>query len=98
MSTISYASLERLEGNYAVCEVEQISILDSRVGDFSKACYMADIPVNMFGDRGIPIREGNVYSVEHDGTKVSKVIRIEEAETVRRREWLQTVIRKNNNR
>ena len=33
---ISYASLERIEGEYAVLEVEKISFFESKVGDFSK--------------------------------------------------------------
>ena len=91
MNMISYASLERFEGNFAVCEVEQLSILDSIIGDFSKECYMADVPVNLFTEKGISLCVGNVYSVEHDGTHVIEVIRVEEAETVRRKEWLQSI-------
>ncbi len=94
MNMISYASLERFEGNYAVCEVEQLSIFDSIIGDFSKECYMADVPTELFDEKGISMIIGNVYSVEHDGSKVIQIIRLEEAETQRRVEWLQALGKK----
>ena len=90
MNMISYASLERFEGDYAVCEVEQVSILDSIVGDFSKECYMADVPLSLFKVKGIPTKIGSIYTIEHDGRKVIQIIRLEEAETQRRIDWLQT--------
>ena len=94
MNMVSYASLERFEGDYAVCEVEQISIFDSFIEDFSKECYMADVPVSMFYERNISANVGNVYSVEHDGSNVIDIIRLEEAETNRRIEWLKSIGRK----
>lgn len=91
MELISYASLERFEGDYAVCEVEQLSIIESVVGDFSKECYMADVPANLFYEKNIPMNVGNVYSVVHDGENVKEVIRLEEAEKNRRVAWLQAL-------
>lgn len=91
---ISYASLERFEGDYAVCEVEQLSIFESIVGDFSKECYMADVHVTMFSEKGISANIGNVYSVEHDGEKVLRIIRLEKNETKRRMEWLKSMGKK----
>ena len=91
---VSYASLERFEGDYAVCEVEQISIFFCFLEDFSKECYMADVPVSMFYERNISANVGNVYSVEHDGSNVIDIIRLEEAETNRRIEWIKSIGRK----
>ena len=91
MELISYASLERFEGDYAVCEVEQLSIFESVVGDFSKECYMADVPANLLDEKNIPMNVGNVYSVVHDGENVKDVIRLEEAEKNRRVAWLQAL-------
>lgn len=86
---ISYASLERIEGEYAVLEVEKISFFESKVGDFSKECYMVDIPISFFYDKCISVKTGSVYSVEHDGKNVTEVIRLEDEETRRRIKWLE---------
>ena len=91
---ISYASLERFEGDFAVLEVEQLSIFESVVGDFSKECYMANVPVKLFHEVKLPLNTGTVYSVEHDGKQVNEVLRVEEAETNRRIEWLQAIGKK----
>lgn len=85
---ISYASLERIEGEFAVCEVEKISFLCSVVGDFSKECFTASIPLNFFTDKGITLENGNVYSVIVEGEDVKEVVRYENAETRRRKEWI----------
>ena len=86
---ISYAAIEMVLDDQVVCEVENISVDDSKVDDVSKEFYMANIPVEMFTSNGISIMEGNVYSVEHDGTNVVKVIKFEEEEQKRRAEYLQ---------
>ncbi|MBR3720854.1 MAG: hypothetical protein IKN09_03855 [Clostridia bacterium] len=91
MNMLSYASLERIENGFAVCEVEQVSVFDSTVGDFSKECYMADIPLALFEESYVQPVEGHVYSVEHDGKNVTKVVRYEESETQRRINWLQSI-------
>lgn len=88
---VSYASLERVEGDYAVCEVEQLSVLDSQIGDFNKQCYMVNIPIEMFVNSGVSMLVGKVYSVVHDGPEVFKIIRIEKEETKRRKEWLKSL-------
>lgn len=88
---VSYASLDRLEGDYAVFEVEKLSIIDSKIGDFSKECFMADIPVTKFIDNKISLLTGNVYSVEHDGENITKLLRLEKEETKRRKEWLKSL-------
>ena len=86
---ISYASLERIEGEYAVLEVEKLSVFASIVGDFSKECYMVDVPISFFYDKCISVKTGSVYSVEHDGKNVTEIIRLEEEETRRRIKWLE---------
>lgn len=91
MEIMSYASLERFEGNYAVCEVEQCSVFESVVGDTTKKTYMADVPVKLFIDRNISMKVGGVYSVLHDGVNVKKVVRAEEYERERRILWMQSL-------
>lgn len=90
---ISYASLERIEGEFAVCEVEKISFLYSVVGDFSKECFTANIPLNFFTDKEITLENGNIYSVIVEGEDVKEVIRYENAETRRRKEWIMLIQR-----
>lgn len=87
MNIVSYASLERVEGDNAICEVEQLSILESQVGDFNKKCYMVNIPLEKFVKLGVSILEGKIYSVVHDGSMVDAVLRLEKDETKRREEW-----------
>ena len=91
MNKVSYASLERVEGDYAVFEVEQLSIFESKVGDFSKECYMINVPLEMFVKLGISILEGKVYSVLHNGSEVHAILRLEKGETKRREEWLKSL-------
>ena len=55
---------------------------------------MADVPSALFEENNISMEIGNIYSVEHDGEKVIKVIRIEKDETKRRKEWLKSLGKK----
>ncbi len=90
---ISYASLERIEEEFAVCEVEKIFFFNSIVGDFTKECFTANIPLNFFNDKGITVQNGNVYSVVVENEEVKEVLRYEEAETRRRKEWISSIQR-----
>lgn len=90
---ISYASLERIEEGFAVCEVEKIFFFSSIVGDFTKECFTANIPLNFFNDKGITVQTGNVYSVVVENEEVKEVLRYEEAETRRRKEWISSIQR-----
>ena len=90
---LSYASIDRIEGDYIVCEVEQIPCTDARVDDFvCISCFMADVPKGMFDYKGLPAKEGNIYKVLHNGETVDEVIGIDEAEKNRRMRVLNSMM------
>jgi hypothetical protein len=82
---LSYATIDRIEGDYAVCEVEQVPCTDARVDDYiCISCFFTDVPKTLFTFKGLPIKEGNVYAVLHNGETVEEVKNIDEAEKKRR--------------
>lgn len=82
---LSYLTIDRVEGDFAVCEVEQIPCIDARVDDFiCISCFMADVPKAMFTSKGLQIKEGNVYTALHNGETVDEVCTIDDAEKKRR--------------
>lgn len=90
---LSYASIDRIEGNYVVCEVEQVPYTDARIDDFvCISCFMTDVPKGMFEFKGLPIREGNIYRVLHNGETIDEVVCIDEAEKNRRLKVLNNLI------
>lgn len=82
---LSYMSLERIEGDYAVCEVEQIPTTDARTDDFCCiSCFRVDIPISTFHNMGIPVEVGGIYTVYHNGESVDEIHSIDHAEKARR--------------
>ena len=90
---LSYMSIERVEGDFAVCEVEDLPLEDSEVDDFfDKPCFMCDIPKAMFEENGFPIEEGLVFTVNHDRDKIEAICSIDEQERMRRIEILEYLL------
>ena len=89
---LSYATIDRIEGDYVVCEVELVPCIDARVDDFvCISCVMSDVPKAMFIYKGLPIKEGNVYTVHHNGETIDEVTGIDEAEKNRRLKCLNSL-------
>ncbi len=87
---LSYMSVDRVEGDFVVCEVENIPMLDANLVDFlDKPCFMADVPKAMFIAKGMSPKEGQIYTVIHNGEKVDSVCGIDEKERKRRMEILE---------
>ena len=89
----SYASIDRIEGDFAVCEVEMIPIEESKTADFaSKETEMMDVQVinirNVVGD----FSEGDVLVVEHDENEITEIWSKDEEEKQRRVELLEKMI------
>lgn len=85
MKMISYMSLSSVSEKFATGEVENISIYDERpekAGDIE--CYMVDIDTEMLTEKGLPVGEGYIYSVLHDGENIDKILCLEVAEWIRR--------------
>ena len=67
----SYASIDRLESNFAVCEVELLPMEESRPEDFaSKFTVMLDVSLKELYNSVKDVNEGDILIVEHDGDEI----------------------------
>lgn len=86
---ISYGYIDRIEGKFAVCEVECIPFEESRPEDFkSKDTVMMDIPLDKFPECMGNVSEGDIWVVNHDNEDVIGVYYKDEEEKARRLEIL----------
>ena len=82
---LSYATIGRINSDFAVCEVELMPSIDARTTDFfCISCFTADVPIRLFTNKNLPIKEGFVYTVLHNGETVDDVVGIDDAEKRRR--------------
>lgn len=89
----SYASVDRIENEWAVCEVEMIPMEESKVCDFfSKETEMIDISLKQIIDSVGEIQEGDILLIEHDGENASIIYGKDDAEKQRRIALLQKII------
>lgn len=85
---ISYAIVDRIEGKFAVCEVELIPIEKSQWEDSkAKETIICDVLKEEFMRGFEDVREGDVLIVLHDGQNVSFVYRKDAEEKQRRIEY-----------
>ena len=72
---ISYMIIDRIEGKFAVCEIENVSVNDEiRISNpHSIDCFMADVPLNLFTKVGVEVKEQGEYLVSHNGENVDEV-------------------------
>lgn len=91
----SYASIDRLERTFAVCEVELVSIDKSVTTDFaSKKTKMMEIPIAELWATVRWVEEGDVIVVKHDGVNVTKVCYKSEAEKQRRIDLIKAIMKR----
>lgn len=89
----SYASIDRIEGKFAVCEVELLPIEESKPEDFvAKDTEMLDILLQEIPENLGKVQEGDILVVEHDGENVTSVYYKDEEEKARRVELLKSII------
>lgn len=89
----SYASVDRVEEEFVVCEVELLPIEKSNSKDFSaKDTIMCSIWKDEFLRCIDDVKEGDILIVEHDGKYVSYVYSKDEEEKQRRIEILQKLV------
>ena len=94
----SYASIEEIEGEFARCELEMISLENSKVSDFfDKETCMTDIPVYMIVPVVPTFRQGDVIVVNHELGKVSSVCYKDDFEKERRTKLIAEALNQINN-
>lgn len=85
----SYASVDRIEGNYCVCEVELIDVENSSSTDFfEKETEMMDVLLEYVLENVKEVKEGDILIVEHINDNVIYVFGKDEQEKNRRIEIL----------
>ena len=90
-----YASIDRIEGEFAVCEVELVSIKEStKLNFFEKETEIIDISISKINEICDNIKEGDIIIVEYDETNISHIYGKDEFEKQRRIKLLEEIIRK----
>lgn len=91
----SYASVDRIEGDFVVCEVELLPFNLSNPWDFSsKETSMMDISLSQISEAIGDVEEGNILVVEHDNEIVTAVYFKDIEEQHRRAEILRQIMNK----
>ena len=81
----SYACIDRIEGSFAVCEVELVSVEESvNLNCLEKDTMMADIFLETILQTVEKVREADILVVEHDGCNVTTIYGKDEEERQRR--------------
>ena len=82
---ISYAYIDRIEGKFAVCEVELLPFEESKPEDFkSKETVMMDVELYKFPLFNGSANEGDIWVVKHDTQNVQFAYYKDEDEMARR--------------
>ena len=83
----SYASIDRIEGKFAVCEVELISVQERQAEEYIPfETEFMDFPLKDFPENSGKIRDGDIFVVEHDSKNIISICYKDEEEKARRRE------------
>lgn len=91
----SYASVDRIEENFVVCEVEKIEMESSRTADYSqKETTMMSVLLETVEKNLGDIQEGDIIVIEHDGNNITEVYHKDEEEKQRRISILKQILGK----
>lgn len=89
----SYATIDRIEENIAVCEVELLETEQSKTTDFfDKETKMMDVLLEKIHEVTENVEEGDILVVEHDGENVIYIYYKDYSEKQRRIEILQAIM------
>ena len=89
----SYASIDRIEGKFVVCEVELLDVEESKPENFAtKDVTMMDVSLQEIPNGIGEVNEGDVLLVEHDGQNVSCIYCKDQEEKARRLEVLRRIM------
>lgn len=92
---ISYASIEEIERDFVVCELELISVKESNPSEYKnkKTDYVL-IPIEMFETALSDYSEGDIVIVEHENGDVQAVCCKDNAEKQKRIEIIKQILKK----
>lgn len=91
----SYAVIDRFENNFAVCEVEMVSIAKSWDIDIrEKETKMMDVELGILRLICGDVQEGDVIVVKHDNTNIITIYGKDENEKKRRIQLIQKITEK----
>ena len=89
----SYASIDRIEEDIVVCEVELIPTEQSKPEDYAiKETVMITIPLVEASYTIESVAEGDIWIVEHDGESISNIYSKDDVEKARRLEVIEKII------
>ena len=89
----SYAAIDRIEGKYAVCEVEYVNIDESLKLKFSeKRIEMIDIPMSIINGLVGEVKEGDILVVEHEEDEIMCIYNKDDKEKQRRNDIIRKII------
>ena len=90
-----FSSVDRIEGKYAVCEVnvfiledDELQLIEHEITDRP----MVDVPLQEIPEEVGKVNEGDILVVEYDGEKITKVYSKDEEEKARRLKFLKEVM------
>ena len=90
-----FASIDRIEGEYAVCEVSVFLLEDEElqaIGHEMTDCPTADVHLHEIPEAVGAVKEGDILVVEYDGENVTKVYGKDDEEKARRLKLLKEVM------
>lgn len=91
----SYASIDRIEGKYAVCEVELVDTINSKVlSSKYKETRMVDFSMNAITNCIGNIKEGDIIVVEQNDGIILVIYGKDEEEKQRRIDLLKSIMKK----
>ena len=89
---ISYISIDRIEGDFVVCELEMIELEDSRPEDYeTKETKMVMVPMKEFSDFQF-VKEGDIFVVIHEGENVMAICYKDDKQKAKRIEIMKTIL------
>lgn len=90
----SYASIDRIEGKFAVCEIEMVPVEESaNFTSFEKETEMVELLVDSITEECGEVIEGDIIIIEHDDdANVTAVYEKDEAEKQRRIKLLEEIM------
>ena len=89
----SYASIDRIEGKIAVCEVELVEVQESKnIPIFKKQTEMMDVLVDKLSNKLGEVKEGDIIVVEHDEEDLIYIYSKDDEEKQRRVELLKQIL------
>ena len=85
----SYASIDRIEGKFAVCEVELISVEERNAEEYVPFnTEFVDVSLENIPNSLGNVKEGDILVVEHDFKNIISIYYKDEMEKARRLELL----------